>query len=277
LLNDISATVTLNNGVKLPVLGLGTWQSTGPVVEQAIKWGVAAGYRHIDTAAAYNNEEDIGRAMRNCGVPRSEIFLTTKVWNEEQRKGPDAVARAFDASLQRLGLDYVDLCLIHWPVKDRYKDTWAVLEQVYASKRARAIGISNFLIPHMDDLLKDAKVVPTVNQLEFHPLLRQQELLDFCVAHKIQHEAWSPLMQGKAGEIPELKQIGARYGKTPEQVTLRWELQKGSVVIPKSANQARIKANAAIFDFELSADEVSRIDALDRGQRFGAHPNTFTF
>jgi diketogulonate reductase-like aldo/keto reductase len=261
----------------MPCLGLGTWQSDQNQVQQAIHWAIKAGYRHIDTAAAYGNEVGVGEAIRSCGLRREEVFITTKVWNDDQRSGPDAVARAFEASLRRLRVDYVDLYLIHWPVKDRYKGTWHVLEKIYASGLAQAIGVSNFLIPHLQDLLKDAKVIPAVNQVEFHPLLRQQELLDFCIAHRIQHEAWSPLMQGKAGTVPQLATIGARYAKTPEQVALRWEMQKGSVVIPKSGRKDRIFANAAIFDFALTPEEMGQIDAVNQNHRFGPDPDTFAF
>lgn len=277
MLNDISATVTLNNGAKMHWLGLGTFKSPAGVVETAIRCAVDAGYRHIDTAAAYGNEEAIGAVLGDLPVARKELFITTKVWNEEQRKGTDAVERAFDDSLKRLKLDYLDLYLVHWPVTGRYKDTWKVLETIYKSKRVRAIGVSNFQVHHLKDLLADASVVPAVNQVEFHPLLRQQELLDFCKRHKIQHEAWSPLMQGKAGAVAELVEIGKKHGKTPEQVALRWEMQKGSVVIPKSSNRERIVANAAIFDFALSKEEMAATDRLDQSKRFGADPERFAF
>jgi diketogulonate reductase-like aldo/keto reductase len=277
MLDNVSAAVTLHNGVKMPWLGLGTWQSPDGDAEKAIQWALQAGYRHIDTASVYGNEVGVGAGVRASGLRREELFITTKVWNEDQRKGTDAVMRAFEDSLKRLKMDYVDLYLVHWPVKGRYKDTWRVMEKIYASGRAKAIGVSNFLVHHLQDLLADAKVVPMVNQVEFHPLLRQQELLDFCVAHKIQHEAWSPLMQGKAGNVAELKAIGGKYGKSPEQITLRWEMQKGSIVIPKSIKRERIIANAAIFDFALTDQEMRQIDALDRNQRFGSHPETFTF
>lgn len=277
VLNNISATVTLNNGVKMPWLGLGTWQSPEGQVQDAVRQAIEAGYRHIDTAAVYQNEAGVGEGVRSSGVKREDLFIVTKVWNEDQRQGVDAVAKAFETSLKKLKMDYVDLYLVHWPVKGRYKDTWKVLERIHATGRAKAIGVSNFLVHHLEDLLMDAKVIPAVNQVEFHPFLRQQELLDFCAKHKIQHEAWSPLMQGKAGTVAELKAIGAKYNKTPEQVALRWELQKGSVVIPKSTKKERILANAAIFDFNLTPDEVKQIDGLDKNKRFGSSPDTFTF
>lgn len=278
MLTDISGTTTLSNGVKMPVLGLGTWKSPAGQVENAIKWAVDAGYRHIDTAAAYGNEDAIGKVLPQLPVARKDLFITTKLWNDVQRQGSaDAVLKAFDESLAKLGTDYVDLYLIHWPVKEHFKNSWRVMERLYSEKRARAIGVSNFLIHHLKDLMADAQVVPQVNQVEFHPLLRQQELLDFCRQHKIQHEAWSPLMQGNAGTIEPLRRIGAKYAKSPEQVALRWELQKNSVVIPKSTNRERIAANGAIFDFGLTREEVAEIDRLDQGKRFGSHPDTFTF
>ena len=279
MLNSIAATTTLNNGVKMPWFGLGTWQATGNGVRDAVTWALDAGYRHIDTAMIYNNETDVGHAVRESGVPRREIFVTTKVWNSDQRLGYDAVLKAFDASMGRLNLEYVDLYLVHWALPGTYKDAWRALEKIYGDGRGpvKAIGVSNFMVPHLEDVLKTAKVVPAVNQVEFHPWLRQQPLLDFCAKHKIQHEAWSPLIQGKVKDIPELKTIGAAHQKSPAQIALRWGLQKGSVMIPKSVNQERLATNAAIFDFELSAAEMAQIDALDRNQRVGADPFNVTF
>lgn len=277
MLSNISDTVTLNNGVKMPWLGLGTFRSTAGEVEAAIRWAIEAGYRHIDTAAAYDNEDAIGAALKDIDVPRSELFITTKLWNETQRQGTDAVLWAFDESLKKLQVDYVDLYLIHWPVKGRYKESWKLMERFLAEKRVRAIGVSNFLIHHLEDLKGDSQTVPAVNQVEFHPLLRQPELLEYCQSHGIQHEAWSPLMKGTAEQIPVLVEIGEKHDKTASQVTLRWAMQKGSVVIPKSVHRQRIFANAAIFDFELSGDEMAAIDNIGQEKRFGPHPDTFTF
>jgi diketogulonate reductase-like aldo/keto reductase len=273
----IAATTTLNNGVKMPWLGLGTWQASGNEVLQATRWALEAGYRHIDTAMIYGNEVEVGRAVRESGIPRAEIFVTTKVWNSDQRQGYDRVLKAFDESLKKLAFDTIDLYLVHWPVVGKYKEAWRALERIYADGRARAIGVSNFMLPHLEDLLKDAKVVPAVNQVEFHPRLRQQELLDFCAKNRIQHEAWSPLMLGKVREIPELCEIARAHGKTPEQTALRWGMQKGSVMIPKSVKKERIVANGALFDFELSAAEMARIDGLDQRHRTGGDPFNCTF
>lgn len=277
MLNSIAATTTLNNGVKIPWLGLGTWQARSGDVKAACKWAVDAGYRHIDTAHIYANETEIGEAVRELSIPREQLFITSKVWNDYLRQGPDACLKAFETTLKNLNMDYVDLYLIHWPVPGKYKDAWKVLERIYADKRARAIGVSNFMPAHLEDLLKDAKVVPAVNQVEFHPRLRQQPLLDLCAKHKIQHEAWSPIMQGKVSEIKEICEIGAAHKKSAEQIALRWAMQKGSVVIPKSTKKERVISNAAIFDFELSASEMARIDGLDQNKRVGADPNNFGF
>jgi diketogulonate reductase-like aldo/keto reductase len=277
VLNHIAATTNLNNGVKMPWLGLGTWQASGNEVLQATRWALEAGYRHIDTAMIYGNEVEVGRAVRESGIPRAEIFVTTKVWNSDQRQGYDRVLKAFDESLKKLAFDTIDLYLVHWPVVGKYKEAWRALERIYADGRVRAIGVSNFMLPHLEDLLKDAKVVPAVNQVEFHPRLRQQELLDFCAKHRIQHEAWSPLMLGKVREIPELCEIARARGKTPEQTALRWGMQKGSVMIPKSVKKERIVANGALFDFELSAAEMARIDGLDQRHRTGGDPFNCTF
>jgi len=274
----ITDTVTLGNGVKMPHLGLGTWRSAeGAEVEQSVRWALEIGYRHVDTAAVYGNERGVGRAIRDSRVPREQVFVTTKVWNDDQRAGRDAVLRAFDESLRRLGTDYVDLYLVHWPVKGKYVEAWRALEQIYSTGRVKAIGVSNFLVHHLADVLKVASVKPMVNQVEFHPRLVQRQLLDFCRNEGIVQEAWSPLMKGKAGEVPLLRELAGKYGKTPSQVVLRWDLQHGVVTIPKSVRRERLVENADLFDFELSADEMAKVDALDRGERIGADPDHFNF
>ncbi|WP_058302466.1 aldo/keto reductase [Gorillibacterium timonense] len=274
-MKNVASTVTLNNGVQMPQFGLGVWKAKeGSEVVEAVKAAIAAGYRSIDTAAVYGNEEGVGQAIRECGVPREELFITTKVWNSEQ--GYDTTLAAFDASLSKLGLDYVDLYLIHWPVKGKYKETWRALEKLYAEGRAKAIGVSNFHPHHLEDLLADAKVVPAVDQVELHPLLNQAELRSYCDSKNIYVEAWSPLMQGNLGH-PVLTELAGRYGKSAAQVILRWHLQHNIIVIPKSVTPSRIKENADLFDFELTAEDMAKIDALNENKRFGADPDNFNF
>lgn len=275
---SISDTVSLSNGVKMPRLGLGTWRSSeGPEVERSVRWALELGYRHVDTAAIYGNERGVGRAIRDSGVRREDVFVTTKVWNDDQRAGHDAVLRAFEASLKRLGFDYVDLYLIHWPVKGKFKEAWRALEAIHAGGRAKAIGVSNFLVHHVEDLMRDAKVRPMVNQVELHPRLVQPELTDYSRRNGIVPEAWSPLMKGKVAEIPQIRELAQKYGKTPAQVVLRWNLQRGIVTIPKSVRRERLAENADLFDFELTPQDLDAVDRLDRGERLGAHPDHFTF
>ncbi len=269
---NIDSAVTLNNGVAMPWLGLGVFKAKkGEEVEQAISWALEAGYRHIDTAAVYDNEESVGRAIARSGVARDEIFVTTKVWNDEQHDPSSAL----DLSLERLGLGYVDLFLVHWPIPSLIQQTWSAMEKILESGRTRAIGVSNFLLPHLDRLLADVGVVPAVNQVEFHPRLQQPELHRYCETHGIVVEAWSPIMRGAVGEIPELVAIGEKYGKSAVQVTLRWMLQYGVVTIPKSVHRDRIATNADLFDFELTAQELLAIESLDRGERLGPDPMVF--
>ena len=275
-ITDIKGTFTLHNGVKMPYFGLGVYLSEdGKEVINAIKWALEAGYRHIDTAAIYNNEEGVGTGIKESNVPREDIFVVTKVWNSDQ--GYDNTLRAFDKSLNRLGLEYLDLYLAHWPVVGKYKDTWKAMEYLYKQKRVRAIGVSNFMQHHLEDLLGTANIVPMVNQMEFHPYLVQQSLLDFCSDKNIQYEAWSPMMQGKIFGIDTFKEIANKYNKTIAQIVLRWDLQKGVITIPKSSKRERILANADIFDFELTPEDMANLDSLDRGQRYGPDPNNFDF
>lgn len=270
-IKSIADRVELNNGVKMPRMGLGVFKMPdGDVVVQAVKAAVEAGYRAIDTASVYRNEESVGRAIRECGVPREELFITTKVWNSQQ--GYDSTLAAFEESRTKLGLDYVDLYLVHWAVKDKYKETWRALEKLYEDGLVRAIGVSNFEIHHLEDLLADAKVVPVVNQVECHPLLNQLELQKYCESKRIYITAWSPLMQGNL-DVPLLQDLAAKYGKTPAQIVLRWDLQRGLITIPKSVNPERIRENADIFDFELSAEDMAAINGLNQNRRFGSHPD----
>lgn len=275
-ITDIQGTFKLNNGVQMPYLGLGVYLAEeGGEVERAIRWALDGGYRHVDTARAYGNEAGVGKAVRESGVDRDAVFVTSKVWNSDQ--GYEQTLEAFERSMQDLDLGYLDLYLIHWPVAGKYKETWRALEHLYREGRVRAIGVSNFLQHHLEDLLADASVVPAVNQLEFHPYLVQQPLLDYCSARGIQYEAWSPLMQGEIFNLPEMKELADSYGKSIAQIVLRWDLQKGVVTIPKSTKKERILANADLFDFELSREDVARLDAMDRGKRFGPDPDNFDF
>ncbi len=273
---SLADTTTLNNGVKMPWLGLGVWRvEEGSQVEQSVAAAIANGYRSIDTAAVYGNEAGVGKAVRESGVKRDELFITTKVWNADQ--GFDSTLRAHEASLEKLGLDYVDLYLVHWPVKGKYRETWKALVKLYEEKRVRAIGVSNHHIHHLDDIINDTGIVPAVNQVEYHPLLSQVELRSYCKTKGIQLEAWSPLMQGNNLDHPTLKEIATKHGKSTAQVVLRWDLQHGVVTIPKSTKEARIRENANVFDFELSAEDMGKIDAMNENRRFGADPDNFNF
>jgi diketogulonate reductase-like aldo/keto reductase len=276
MINSIKDCTTLNNGLKMPWLGFGVFKvNDGEEVENAVKSALETGYRHIDTAALYGNERGVGKAIRASGVPREEIFLTTKVWNEDQRK--QRITEAFEDSLKRLGTDYVDLYLIHWPVKGLYLETWKKMEEIYQSGRAKAIGVSNFLVHHIEDILSISPIIPAVNQVEFHPFLRQPELLQFCQSKNIQLEAWAPLVQGGFVGVRDFEQIAEKYQKSPAQVILRWDLQHQVVTIPKSTNAKRIAENANIFDFELSTEDMLKIDQLDKGKRVGPDPDQFDF
>lgn len=226
----------------------------------------------------YGNERGVGKAVQEGGVPREQVFVTTKVSNPDQRKGYDGVLRAFDESMRRLDLGYVDLYLVHWPVKGMYQEAWRAMEKIYAEGKVKAIGVSNFMEHHMEDVLPGAEVVPMVNQVEMHPWLVQSRLRETCKRLGIVEEAWSPLMLGRVGEVPELVEIAEKHERTPAQVVLRWDVQHGVVTIPKSVKRERIEENARIFDFELSDEEMRRIDALDRGYRMmGADPDHVTW
>jgi diketogulonate reductase-like aldo/keto reductase len=275
-ITDIKGSVELHNGVQMPYFGLGVYLvNDGKEVIENVHCALENGYRHIDTAALYYNEEGVGKAVNTSSIKRSEIFITTKVWNSDQ--GYENTFKAFDISLKKLNLDYIDLYLVHWPVKGKYKQTWKALEKLYKEKRVRAIGVSNFLVHHFKDLLTEAEIKPMVNQMEFHPYLVQQSLIDFCVGQNIQFQAWSPLMQGRIGEVGLLVQLATKYKKTAAQIVLRWDLQKGVVTIPKSVRPDRIKENANIFNFEISDEDMLAIDKLDKAYRFGADPDNFSF
>jgi diketogulonate reductase-like aldo/keto reductase len=275
-ITDINGCVTLHNGVRMPYLGLGVFKAAdGKEVIDAVTYALQAGYRHIDTATLYQNEKGVGTAVRNGPVKREEVFVTTKVWNSDQ--GYDATLRAFDRSLALLGFDYLDLYLLHWPVKGLFMDTWKALETLYREGRVRAIGVSNFLAHHLLKLLKMAEIIPMVNQMEFHPYMVQRGLMDFCRVRGIQYEAWGPLIQGRITTDKTLEQLAKKYEKDIAQIVLRWDLQMGVVTIPKSVTPSRIMSNTRIFDFELSDEDMNRISTLNRGERFGANPDNFDF
>lgn len=266
--------VTLNNGLKMPQLGFGVWQVPDDEATAAVANALKAGYRSIDTAMIYQNEKGVGKAIKDAGLPREELFITTKVWNSDQ--GYENTLRAFDESLERLGLDYVDLYLIHWPTPqfDDYVDTYKALEKLYHDGRVKAIGVCNFEIEHLERLLSECEVTPVLNQVECHPYLAQTELKEFCAKHDIFVEAWSPLDQG--GEVLQdetVKKIAEAHQKSPAQIVLRWHLQNQTIVIPKSVTPSRIEENFQVFDFELSSDEMEQIHALNKNRRKGSHPN----
>ncbi|MFJ4013144.1 aldo/keto reductase [Streptomyces sp. NPDC090026] len=268
--------ITLNNGVTMPQLGFGVWQVPDDEARTVVGTALEAGYRSIDTAAVYENEKGTGEAVAASGLPREELFVTTKLWNSEQ--GRDATLRAFDASLGRLGLDYVDLYLIHWPMpaKDLYVETYKALEEIAAEGRAKAIGVSNFLPEHLERLIGETSVVPAVNQIEFHPQLQQAAAREVHARYGIATEAWSPLGQGRGLlEVPTVVAVAQKHGRSPAQVVLRWHLQLGNVVIPKSVTPSRIAENIDVFAFELDADDLAALAALDEGRRLGPDPAVF--
>lgn len=275
--DGLQAAVTLNNGLRLPWLGLGVFQiKSDTKTESVVRTAIEQGYRAIDTAALYGNERGVGAAVRHCGLPREQLFVTTKVWNDAMRA--NRVEEAFEESMRRLGLDYLDLYLLHWPIKGHMLSSWRVLEKLHRAGRIRAIGVSNYMVPHLEELLAQAEVVPAVNQIEYHPYLQSPALVKFCREKGIQLQAWSPLMQaGALLQDRTVREIARRHRKSAAQVILRWDLQTGVATIPKSADATRIAENAEIFDFALSAAELEAMARLDRGQRCGADPFNFRF
>jgi methylglyoxal/glyoxal reductase len=278
---NINTTKKLNNGVEIPYLGVGVFQvKDGDEAVNTVRWAIEAGYRHIDTASAYRNEKSVGQAIRQSGINRKELFVTTKLAIDDMRQGTQM--KGFERSLSLLQGDYVDLYLIHWPVSGKNRETWKVMEEIYKSGRARAIGVSNFVAFHLDKLLEEAKIVPAVNQIELHPRFSQQPLATYCEKLGIAVEAWSPL-GGTGGNLlddPILKNIAEKYNKSTAQVVLRWELQSGIITIPKSTHRARIKANTELYDFELSATEMKTINDMDKAPKplgMGWDPNKIAF
>ena len=268
-----SPLITLADGNRIPQLGLGVYKVEDATAARIVEGAIDAGYRHVDTAKLYFNEAGVGAGVRAAGIPRDEIFVTTKVWNDDQ--GYDETLRAFDASLALLGMDYVDLYLIHWPApkQDRYVDTWRALEAIKRDGRARSIGVSNFNAPHLEKLLANSQESPVINQVEVQPWLQQRALRDFDAAHGIVTEAWSPLARGRAIGDPTLEAIGAKHGKSSAQVVLRWHIEQGLVVIPKSNSVERIRENSQVFDFELDDSDLAAIAGLETGERTGSNPD----
>jgi 2,5-diketo-D-gluconate reductase A len=267
--------LTLHDGVEIPQLGFGVFQVPPEDTQRVVEEALAAGYRHIDTAAAYRNEKGVGAAVAASGIPREEVFVTTKLWNAQQ--GFDSALETFDKSLGRLGMEHVDLYLIHWPAptQDRFVETWKAFERIHDEGRARTIGVSNFRIEDLERLGRETGTMPTVNQVELHPRFQQAELRAWHDEHGIATEAWSPLGQGALLGEPAIVEIAERHGRTPAQAILRWHLQLGNVVIPKSATPERIRENIEVFDFELGDEEMAAIGEIDTGRRFGPDPATF--
>jgi 2,5-diketo-D-gluconate reductase A len=269
--------LAMNNGQTIPQLGFGVFKIDPADTAQAVEQALDVGYRHIDTAEAYGNEKGVGEAVRASGLDRAEVFVTSKLSNDAH--APDDARRAFDRTLEELGFDYVDLFLIHWPLPTLYGgdfvSTWKVLEEIYRSGRARSVGVSNFQVPHLRRLAAETEVVPAVNQIEVHPYLTNEEVRAYGAEHGILTEAWSPIARGRVLRDPTISAIADRVGRTPAQVTLRWHIQRGDVVFPKSTTPSRIRENLELFDFELTDDDLAAIGALDRGERTGPDPDTF--
>ncbi|KXZ13667.1 aldo/keto reductase [Bacillus nakamurai] len=276
----LQAEATLHNGTKMPWFGIGVFQvEEGAELVNAVKTALVHGYRSVDTAAIYGNEEGVGEGIRKgleeAGLKREDVFVTSKVWNADL--GYEKTLKAFDTSLEKLGLDYLDLYLIHWPVEGKYIDAWRALETLYQEGRVKAIGVSNFQIHHLEHLMKHTEIKPMINQVEYHPRLTQKDLHAFCTEQGIQLEAWSPLMQGQLLDHPVLQELAQSYGKSAAQIILRWDLQNGVITIPKSTKKHRIQENADVFDFELSAEDMKRIDELNENVRVGPDPDNFDF
>lgn len=269
---DITSTIPLRNGIDIPRFGLGVFRAGGgKPTQDAVRWALEAGYRHVDTARIYRNEEDVGAALAESGVPREEVFVTTKLWNDDQ--GYDEALRAFDASLEALRLETVDLYLMHWPVADKRLDSWRAMEKVHRDGRARAIGVSNFMPRHLEELFGAAEIPPAVNQIELHPFGQQREAVRWCREHDVVVEAYSPVTKGQRLDDPKLVAIAERVGRSPAQVLIRWSLQRDFVVIPKSSNKERIAENAAVFDFSLDEATMAELDGLEEGLHLAWDPS----
>ena len=268
---NFNTSVKLNNGVNMPILGLGTWALSGKSAYQAVLWALEIGYRLIDSASLYGNEKKIGEALKATKNLRDDIFITTKVWNSDQ--GYDSTLAAFDRSLKLLNLDYIDLYLIHWPVKGLRNETWKALEKIYDNGRVRAIGVSNFTIRHLDELKATLKLIPSVNQVEFSPFLYQKELMEYCRSNKIVLEAYSPLTKAKKFSNSTLMTLGQKYSKSPAQILIRWDLQHEIVTVPKSGDKLHLIDNANVFDFSLDENDMHKLDSLNENYRTVNDPN----
>jgi diketogulonate reductase-like aldo/keto reductase len=263
----------LNNGTKMPLLGLGAWDMYGKTAEQAVEWALEIGYRLIDTATMYQNEQEVGNAVRRSDIPRAQLFITTKVNDIDQ--GFDTTLRGFDASLKKLNCDYIDLYLVHWPLKKTRKDTWLALEKLYNEGRVRAIGVANYLVPFLEELKTYAHIIPAVNQIEFSPYLFLKDELDYCKKHHIQLQAYTPLARGMRFNDKKLMDMAAKYDKTPAQIILRWAVQQGISTIPKSESQQRLRENFAIFDFKISEEDMFKINNFNENFRVVDDPMAF--
>lgn len=270
--------IRLNNGAVIPQLGLGVYLTQdGEETVNSVKWALEAGYRHIDTAMIYGNEKSVAQGIKESGVPRKDIFITTKLWNEDIRQG--RAQEAFKRSLEALDTDYVDLYLIHWPA-DGYEKAWEEMEKIYESGRAKAIGVSNFQVHHLETLMKNAHIKPAVNQIESHPYFTNQELIDYCLGQNIDIEVWSPLGGTGGNNVlsnDTIKSLAAKYRKTPAQIIIRWDIQRGVIVMPKSTHRDRILSNMQVSDWELSVEDMRMISELNRNERVGADPDNFDF
>lgn len=279
MINNLQDTITLNNGLKMPWMGLGVFQVENDATAEMVKNAIEVGYRSIDTAAIYGNEEGVGEGIRQAlastGLQREDLFITSKVWNDGLSYAETRVA--YEDSLKKMGLDYLDLYLIHWPGKDKYVESWKALEDLYEDGEIKAIGVCNFNATHLEDLLSFAQIKPVVNQVEFHPRLQQEELRAFCDKHQIQLEAWAPLMQGGLLDDEKISKIASNHGKSNAQVILRWDVQNGIITIPKSVRRERMMENADIFNFNLTDEEMATINELNLEQRVGPDPAEYDF
>ncbi|WP_175988090.1 aldo/keto reductase [Bacillus sp. Marseille-Q1617] len=276
MLKNLQSKKTLHNGIEIPYVGLGVFQMKDPrETVEAVKSAIETGYLSVDTAAVYENEESVGQGVKESSARREDLFITSKVWNSDQ--GYDTTLKAFETSLKKLDMDYMDLYLIHWPVEGKYKDTWKALERLYSEGLVKSIGVSNFHQHHLEDLMSSSNEKPVINQIECHPRLNQEKLRAYCQDENIAVEAWSPIAQGRVLDETILKQIAEKHGKSAAQVILRWHLQNDVVIIPKSVHSNRIKENADLFNFELSTDEMNQINDLNQDERFGPDPDNFDF